>query len=196
MRNQKFEFPVGYRRLHRTKIMDYQLNRWYSLGYIALAPLREAARRIGSLEDWKPEMVRQAEKAVAEGRMTEAAFLYRAAEFFALPSDPDILSLEVRKGELEDAERWHAQMITAREGYLLRWGWVESEQRKRESHGSSDARLELGSHPIAEALREMQLGRVLSCEHRPRFQAVLSPVVESFRAEPAADAESRTEPAS
>jgi len=98
----------------------------------------------------------------------------------------DILSLEVRKGELENAERWHAQMITAREGYLLRWGWLESEQGKRESRGSSDARLELGTHLIAEELREMQVGRVLSCEHRPRFQAVLSPVVESFRAEPAA----------
>jgi hypothetical protein len=63
-------------------------------------------------------------------------------------------------------------------------GWVESEQRKRESHASSDARLELGPHPIAEELRKMHLGRVLSCEYRPRFQAVLSPVVESFVAEP------------
>jgi hypothetical protein len=37
---------------------------------------------------------------------------------------------------------------------------------------------------MADELREMQLGRVLSCEYRPRFQAVLSPVVESFRTEP------------
>jgi hypothetical protein len=95
----------------------------------------------------------------------------------------EILTLEVRKGELEPAERWHANMITAREGYLLRWGWVESEQRKRVSHDSSDARLELGSHRLAEELGEMQLGRMLSCEYRPRFQAVLGPVVESFRAE-------------
>ncbi len=93
MRSPTFEFPVGYHRLHRTRIMDYQLNRWYSLGYIGLEPLREAARRISSLEDWKPEMVRQAQKAVDEGRMTEAAFFYRSAEFFALPSDPDKHSL-------------------------------------------------------------------------------------------------------
>jgi hypothetical protein len=99
-----------------------------------------------------------------------------------------ILTLEVRKGEPEPAGRWHVDMITAREGYLLRWGWVESEQHKRESHDSSDARLELGAHPIADELREMQLGRVLSCEHRPRLQAVLGPVVESFPAEPEAAA--------
>jgi len=89
MQNQAFEFPVGYHELHCTKIMDYQLNRWYSLGYIGLEPRREAAPRIRSLEDWKPEMVRQADKAVAEGRMTEAAFFYRSAEFFTLPADPD-----------------------------------------------------------------------------------------------------------
>jgi hypothetical protein len=96
----------------------------------------------------------------------------------------DILTLEVQKGELEPAGRWSVSFLTARDGHLLRLGWVESEQRKRESHASSDARLELGPHPIAEELRKMHLGRVLSCEYRPRFQAVLSPVVESFVAEP------------
>lgn len=89
MGTHAFAFPVGYHTLHRTKIMDFQLNRWHSFGYLRLEGLRDAARRIRSLEDWKPEMVRQAEKALAEGRMTEAAFFYRAAEFFALPSDPD-----------------------------------------------------------------------------------------------------------
>jgi hypothetical protein len=95
-----------------------------------------------------------------------------------------ILTLEVRKGELEPAERWRVDMITAREGFLLRWGWVESEQYKRVSHDSSDIRLDLGSHPIAQELREMRLGRALSCEYRPRFKAVLGPVVESYRAAP------------
>jgi hypothetical protein len=98
--------------------------------------------------------------------------------------ETEIMTLEVRTGELEPTGRWHVNMVTAREGYLLRWGWVESEQRKRVSHDSSDVRLELGSHRMADELREMQLGRVLSCEYRPRFQAVLGPVVESFRAEP------------
>jgi hypothetical protein len=102
--------------------------------------------------------------------------------------ETEILTLEVRTGELEPAERWHVNMVTAREGYLLRWGWVESEQQKRVSHDGSDVRLQLGSHRMADELREMQLGRVLSCEYRPRFQGVLGPVVETFRAEPEAAA--------
>jgi pimeloyl-ACP methyl ester carboxylesterase len=89
MRNQAFEFPVGYHKLHPTKIMDFQLNRWHSFGYLRLEDLRQAAQQIRTLEDWKPEMTRQAEKAAGEGRMTEAAFFYRSAEFFALPTDPD-----------------------------------------------------------------------------------------------------------
>jgi pimeloyl-ACP methyl ester carboxylesterase len=89
MRNQTFEFPVGYHKLHPAKIMDFQLNRWHSYGYLRLEDLRRAARQIRTLEDWTPEMTRQAKKAAAEGRMTEAAFFYRSAEFFALPTDPD-----------------------------------------------------------------------------------------------------------
>ncbi len=93
MQHQTFEFPVGYHKLHRTKIMDFQLNRWHSWGYLRLDDLRQAAQHIRTLEDWKPEMIRQAEKAVAEGRMTEAAFFYRSAEFFVPPADPDKLIL-------------------------------------------------------------------------------------------------------
>jgi pimeloyl-ACP methyl ester carboxylesterase len=89
MSDKSFEFPVGYHKLHKTKIMDYQLNRWFSFGYWRLEDIRDAAKRIKSLEDWKPEMLRQADIALAEGRMTEAAFFYRSAEFFSLPSDPD-----------------------------------------------------------------------------------------------------------
>ncbi|NDJ53575.1 MAG: alpha/beta hydrolase [Chloroflexi bacterium] len=88
-----FEFPVGYHRLHRTKIIDFQLNRWISLGYTRLEDMRDAAAKIDDLPDWKDEMVRQAEKALAEGRLMNATFSYRAAEFFTHPSDPDKLKL-------------------------------------------------------------------------------------------------------
>jgi pimeloyl-ACP methyl ester carboxylesterase len=84
-----FEFPVGYHTLHRTKIIDYQLNRWYSLGYARLEDMRVAGQNIQTLEDWKGEMVRQAEAALAEGRLLNGTFYYRAAEFFTRPSDPD-----------------------------------------------------------------------------------------------------------
>jgi pimeloyl-ACP methyl ester carboxylesterase len=84
-----FELPVGYHPLHPIKIIDYQLNRWYSLGYARLEDMREAAAHITGLSDWKGEMIRQADKALAEGRLMNATFYYRAAEFFTHPKDPD-----------------------------------------------------------------------------------------------------------
>lgn len=84
-----FEFPVGYHTLHPTKIIDYQLNRWYALGYARLEDMRDAAAHIKGLGDWKAEMIRQADKALAEGRLMNATFYYRAAEFFTHPKDPD-----------------------------------------------------------------------------------------------------------
>jgi hypothetical protein len=89
MRFKTLDFPVGYHKVHPIKLLDYQLNRWHSLGYLPLEPLREAASRIRTMEDWKPEMMRQAESAQTAGRMIEAAFFYRSAEFFVMPSDPD-----------------------------------------------------------------------------------------------------------
>lgn len=84
-----FDFPVGYHKLHDTKIIDFQLNRWYSLGYARLEDMREAAVRIKGLADWKDELIRQAEKAMAEERLMNGTFYYRAAEFFTHPTDPD-----------------------------------------------------------------------------------------------------------
>ena len=84
-----FDFPVGYHTLHKTKIIEYQLNRWHSLGYARLEDMREAGANITGLADWKGEMVRQAEKALAEGRLMNGTFHYRAAEFFTHPNDPD-----------------------------------------------------------------------------------------------------------
>ncbi len=84
-----FTFPVGYHDLHKTKIIDFQLNRWYSLGYSRLKDMEEAAANIKDLSDWKEEMVRLADKALSEGRLINGTFYYRAAEFFTHPTDPD-----------------------------------------------------------------------------------------------------------
>ena len=69
-----FEFPVGYHRLHKTKIIDYQLNRWHSLGFCRLEDMREAGANIQGLSDWKDEQLRLAEKALAEGRLMNGTF--------------------------------------------------------------------------------------------------------------------------
>jgi len=56
----KFNFPVGYHDFHKVKIIDFQLNRWYSLGYTQLEDTIEVSKNIHKLEDWKPEMIKLA----------------------------------------------------------------------------------------------------------------------------------------
>jgi len=84
-----FDFPVGYHALHKVKIINFQLNRWYSLGYARLEDMEWAGSQIRTFDDWKGVMTGLAKKAVSEERWINAAFSYRAAEFFTLPDDPD-----------------------------------------------------------------------------------------------------------
>lgn len=80
--------PVGFHRFARSDFVNYQLNRWYSLGYTRFEDIAEAGRRIRSFED--PHVfVELAERALADGRQRNAAFYYRAAEFLTDPADPD-----------------------------------------------------------------------------------------------------------
>jgi len=89
MSKNGFTFPVGYHDFHKVKIIDFQLNRWYSLGYARFEDIKEVSQKIKNFEDWKEEMIKMAKKAVSENRLINGAFYYRAAEFFVLPLDPD-----------------------------------------------------------------------------------------------------------
>jgi hypothetical protein len=40
-----FDFPVGYHHMHKIKIIDFQLNRWHSLGYCRLEDLERSCRK-------------------------------------------------------------------------------------------------------------------------------------------------------
>jgi len=85
---EQFHFPVGYHQFHKDQVFNFQLNRWYSLGYARFEDMKEAGQRINTFEEWKTEMLRLAETAVAEDRLINAAFYYRAAEFYTLMGDP------------------------------------------------------------------------------------------------------------
>lgn len=118
-----FTFPVGYHQLHKIKIIDYQLNRWYALGYARLADIRQAATRIHTLVDWKGVMVELAEEALAEGRLLNGTFYYRAAEFFTHPTDPDKQALYIKfidlfYNKLFVNERLERHQIPYRQVYL------------------------------------------------------------------------------
>lgn len=95
-----FTFPVGYHQFHRSQVFNFQLNRWHSFGYARFEDMQEAGQRINSFADWQAEMVRQAERAAAEGRMVNAAFYYRAAEFYTFEQDPEKQRLYDRFAEL------------------------------------------------------------------------------------------------
>ncbi|MFC1934991.1 alpha/beta hydrolase [Chloroflexota bacterium] len=59
------------------------------MGFGRFEDMKEAGQKINSLEDWKTEMLKLAESSVSEGRLMNAAFYYRAAEFYLLRDDPE-----------------------------------------------------------------------------------------------------------
>jgi pimeloyl-ACP methyl ester carboxylesterase len=89
MSKTEFTFPVGYHSFHKDQVFNFQMNRWYSFGYSRFEDMQEAGWKIHSFVDWKKEMVALAEKAVSEDRLINAAFYYRAAEFYTFREDPD-----------------------------------------------------------------------------------------------------------
>jgi len=95
-----FQFPIGYHKFHERQLFNFQLNRWHSLGYARLEDMEKAGKRIKGFKDWKLEMLKLAEEAVSENRSVNAAFYYRAAEFYAKSKDPEKESLYDRFIEL------------------------------------------------------------------------------------------------
>lgn len=85
--DQNTSFPIGYYKFHKDQIFNFQLNRWYSLGYTRFQDIEEVGKRIKTFNDWKTEMVKLAEKAISENRFINAAFYYRSAEFYTFKSD-------------------------------------------------------------------------------------------------------------
>jgi len=85
----KFEFPVGYLDFHKNKALNFQFNRWYSFGYARHGDIVEAAAQIKGFDDFSDGMRSIAQKAESEGRLMNAGFYYRAAEFFIKPGEKE-----------------------------------------------------------------------------------------------------------
>lgn len=92
-------FPVGYYRFHRRQFYNFLLNRWHALGYARREDMARAGRRIRSFADWRREMLQLADEALADGRLVNAAFYTRAAEFLVRSGDPEKLALYDRFAE-------------------------------------------------------------------------------------------------
>lgn len=93
---REFEFPVGYHRFHRKQLFNFQLNRWHSLGYARFEDMRAAGRGIRDFTTWRLQMLALADRALDEGRLAEAAFCVRAAEFYVRSTDPEKQTLYER----------------------------------------------------------------------------------------------------
>jgi len=89
IKNTKIKFPVGYERFHKKQLFNFQLNRPYSFGYARFEDMKEVGQKIKTFSDWKKEMLKLAEKAISEERLMNAAFYYRAAEFYIKSNDPE-----------------------------------------------------------------------------------------------------------
>jgi len=85
----KFTSPIGYHNFHKDQTFNFQLNRWFSMGYARFEDLKKAGQKINSFEEWKTEILKLAQVAISEGRLMNTAFFYRAAEFFTTQEDPD-----------------------------------------------------------------------------------------------------------
>ncbi len=76
-----------FKRFHRDANINYQLNRFLIPG---LEPLfAEIGSRIENFADWKAEFLAAAVLSEQRNELAPAASLYRAAEFFMSPDDPD-----------------------------------------------------------------------------------------------------------
>ena len=100
MTGRCFTFPVGYHEFHKDQIYNFQLNRWHSLGYARFEDMKAAGERIHDFQGWKQEMLTLAEAAAGEGRLVNAAFHYRAAEFYTFQDDSDKVAFYDRFSEL------------------------------------------------------------------------------------------------
>jgi pimeloyl-ACP methyl ester carboxylesterase len=89
----KFTFPVGLQDYHADEKLNFQLNRPINLGLGRTEDIKEAAARITDVPSLKSEIIKQAEKAYAEGRYFNAVGYFRVAEFFTPLTDPSKTAL-------------------------------------------------------------------------------------------------------
>ena len=139
---------MGFRRFSRVGFVNYQLNRWYSLGYSRPEDLEVAGRSIRRVQDNKPVFSRLADQAAREGRWRNAAFGYRAAEFLTDPADPDKAALYEQFIDAFDKgfadEGLHRDLVPYGAGFLptLRLPAVGPSRGTVVAHGGFDSFVE------------------------------------------------------
>ena len=83
------KLPIGYYKFHKNLFINYQLNRWHSLGYARKEDIEKIGVKIRTFEDYVNEFKQAADNAKKEGRLKNAATYCRAAEFLIEPNNDD-----------------------------------------------------------------------------------------------------------
>ena len=83
------QFQTGYLEFSENVGMNFQLNRFYSMGVMEKAELMEIGRKATDFEKWIALFMETGEKAASEGNHLKAAVCYRAAHFYALSEAKD-----------------------------------------------------------------------------------------------------------
>ncbi len=95
--------------------------------------------------------------------------------------DSHILTLSARQRPLQQADRMRYQVVNVHHDRIL-WGMASAYLgRMSVSRDPSDVRLKLGDHPIAQALRRLNLGRMIDYRYCPEGQLILNSILESYR---------------
>src|SRR5680860_580386 len=85
--------PIGYYVFNKNKFINYQLNRWYSLGYARKEDIVAIGRKTKSFNDYTNGFMEAALVAEKEGRLKNAATYIRASEFLLPAGDKKKLKL-------------------------------------------------------------------------------------------------------
>ncbi|MFC2129618.1 alpha/beta hydrolase family protein [Bacteroidota bacterium] len=141
-------FPIGYHEFHKKQLFNFQLNRWYSIGFARFEDMQEVGKKVNDFTDWKQEMVKLAEKALAEERFLNAAIYYRSAEFYIINANSEKEKLYKKFSDLfyeamkdESFERFE---IPYNETYLpgLKVPAIENKKGTIVMHGGFDSFIE------------------------------------------------------
>jgi hypothetical protein len=71
---------VGFRHFHDDPNFNFQFNRW--LPFLPEEALRDIAKEVSSFETWETVLLDKARASEREGKLSHAAFYFRAAEFY------------------------------------------------------------------------------------------------------------------
>lgn len=82
-------FPVGFYEFNKDEGLNFQLNRFYSSGFLGYDELMDIGRKVTSFEVWIELFTTLAKQAEEAGDVKKAAICYRAAQFYTLSDAVD-----------------------------------------------------------------------------------------------------------